>query len=721
MKKQFYNSPVEAQDMFIEDFEELWGIVEDEVDGRTSDRFENGCITEPNITIAPSQTEIIVNDDFYIYYNAIRCMVTSGTYSIGAYTDGTRYLYVEPSEIILERVVAQERRILDKKHKRTDYEPIFSVENLSNITTKVLLAQLTIAGGLITNINVTDWKILSTLKIELIANTLDDIPNGIDRYAYTWDNTKTEASLPNTFPIGMTMTYGTPAQWGSFAGKYTDLIVVSYFNGPQCYQIVSGSQGELYHKSAFIRASLNNTTWDSWRVIGINETTWKHIHETQIADADKVFKKSSIGAYELSKINTNNLDTPRMNSSILVAKSDSADIWKLSAKYISDGTPADNITQINLAILEANEIQSTTGGPTKVLIAPGIWEVNSTISTEAINCCLSGFNGTVLKLVNNFASNYLFRAVTDSNLCVENLTIDANGSNQTGDKTIFYLLQSDDHTNSLRNINIYNLRGVGFDNCNNLDNCNILSTTATATNYGFDQCYFLNNCSIDVDSGNINTGFITCQDLTNCVIISGSTTGFNTCDNLVNCSCSGATTNESFRTCNDLVNCYAEQSLLSYMYGNCTRLTNCICNNVLAPLYGFRACYDLNNCICNMSGGANGFTLCERLVNCNIRVSTGTGFLQCKDISNCRVIVNNTGIAFNTCYRLTCCRASTGVGGTGFLSCLFISACVSHGFANGSNFNSCSNISSSATGDNNWAVGGNTLVDSDSTSTGYTE
>lgn len=172
MRRQYYGSPLEAQDWFIDDFEEQWDLLETEIVTRQSDLFTKGVVGDPTITIGSSTELTLPAFNFYLDGELIE--VSAGDITIDTSVDNTFKVFADYTEDIVDRTETRERRIVDQKHKRISYTPDYSISTSADAT-KVQICEIVISGSAITSVDNTERDYI---KPDLGNYTLDDIPDG---------------------------------------------------------------------------------------------------------------------------------------------------------------------------------------------------------------------------------------------------------------------------------------------------------------------------------------------------------------------------------------------------------------------------------------------------------------------------------------------------------------------------------------------------------------
>ena len=321
MRRQYYSHT--DQDFFIEDFEEMWDILELEINKRTSDHFSKGAIGSLGVSVY-STSQIRIDEGVY-YVGSNRVIIPSDyinyeaptdpstltpeegdkfkippgavgvwaghtgeiaewdsiggawvfspayiLFNVDTTTNGTFYIYGDYIPNVYTRFVAQERRLIDKLHKKTGNDPLI-IQSSTVITDDMpLICEVVVSGNIITDV-LTDQQQISGVSV--IRDDLINVGSAWSSYKIVeyvaeklMEISSSVINEDTTNPATLTPSDGDSyivpaAAIGVWAGHANDIAV--WRSSTLSWEFATPSIGRVVYNAALNRyRSFTATGWD---------------------------------------------------------------------------------------------------------------------------------------------------------------------------------------------------------------------------------------------------------------------------------------------------------------------------------------------------------------------------------------------------------------------------------------------------------------------------
>lgn len=261
--------------------------------------------------------------------------------------------------------------------------------------------------------------------------------------------------------------------------------------------------------------------------------------------------------------------------------------------------------------------------------------------------------------------------------------------------------------------------GVDIDTQSNITLFDLVLDGNSQTGNGIEESGSTNIKYVRCETyGNGSNGFLTCNNLDNCISHDNTYDGFSDCVRLVGCYSYG-NGHYGYEDCIDLTVCEAyDNDSIGFDGGNGYSACHASYNGSV----GFNSCYSLAACKAD-NNTESGFSSCRLVSGCESKENTTTGYYSCDHMVGCGAEENGTD-GFYTCDRLTGCYAYNNTG-DGYDGCKQVVA--SWAYSNGAyGFTGCIRIGHNLSGANtsgnyhtSYADGSSTQAAADTAVGGY--
>ena len=702
MRRQYYGDPLlEAQDMFIDDFEELWDIITEEIDNRQTDLFNNGIVDDFTITIN-SGTELDI-PAFVFYHDGNRVSVSSQTITVNVSSDTTYNLYIEATEEIEERTESRERRIASQKHKYTNYIETFS-QTTGTEPTKVYIGSYTVSGG---SVNTVD----NTNKDFINPEFLDDT---VQNYYKGWSSQKVVDYILTQFadyqpPVIATQTTppASPSDddryivqatgTGAWAGHDNEIAQWNTETDPDAWHFTSPSEGlTVYDQGVNYYKVWNGSAWVRLEgVLQLSEMAgdlddisdgtnyikfYKNIPLVTPSNYDEMEEISGFfripdgvtnepisgGCYLATYCyDTNNTlqVAQQVNSNRRFVRQQVSNVWSAWQELPTDVDGA-TITQTSgqLAVDVTNFIDTSYG----------LTENSNTIrvnpDTDNFRFGTSGelqLNGTALGydyiIAANNSSNAwksLANAVCDGTS--DQVEINAAITALTSGGSIF-LAPGIYRISASISIGVSDLKIEGNGKTTIIEAVSGFTSgsmidTGTARSGIIIKNLYISGTNQTTAVAGIRLYNSVESLIDNVLIIQTDSYGIYQADNVSNCRVNGL------------------NNVNAVYYSSCNNIVNCVATMDIATQIGFQDSNEIINC--SATDGGTGFSNCDKITNSKAEDNSTYGFTDCQQVTSCEA--NDTAGTFfsngmyENCDFITNSKADSGLAG-GFVDCTYVS------------------------------------------------